>query len=87
MEIRHVAGEPLRGVALGINRDEQNLHPRAVRTKPADHLSQVDQGCRTDVGATGKAEEEQLDLLVVEIGQPAREAPMVDELEVPSPGD
>ena len=80
VERRHVLRQQLRRVALGIDRDEQHLHPLAVGAELAFTALQLGQRRRAHVRALREAEEHHDDL-ALEVGERARLAVVVGQAE------
>ena len=81
MKRRHVFGEHRRRVALGVDRNEQDLHPAGVLAEFVGYDRQLPERGRTHVGAMRVAEEDRHHL-ALEIGERAGLAVVVGELKI-----
>jgi cellulose synthase/poly-beta-1,6-N-acetylglucosamine synthase-like glycosyltransferase len=83
IEAGEVALQSLRRVPLGIHRHEQRRDLRGIRPQPVEHLRQLEQCRRADIGAVGEAEEDD-ERLSLEIGVGDDRAVLVDHAEGPA---
>ena len=80
VEHRHVFGQQCRRITLGVDGDEQDLKPVAIRAELAHDLAHAGKGGGTDIRTLGVAKEDGDDL-ALEVGQGARLTMMVGELQ------